>query len=118
LTYIISTKDEFDPKIKEFECKYAGEMIEFDAYTADVSKNEDYDTRFNYLIHAGDYSTTSVSGPNFQSHDVNYIDLNLVGSNVPEIFGVGLNIHVIAKVGEYNEINGLFELEPMEITMR
>ena len=41
-----------------------------------------------------------------------------VGSNVPEIFGVGLNIHVIAKVGEYNEINGLFELEPMEITMR
>ena len=81
MTYIISTKDEFDPKIKEFECKYAGEMIEFDAYTADVSKNEDYDTRFNYLIHAGDYSTTSVSGPNFQSHDVNYIDLNLVGSD-------------------------------------
>ena len=93
-------------------------MIEFDAHTADVSRNEDYKTRFNYLIHAGDYSTTSVSGPNFQFHDVSYGDLNLVGNNVPETFGVGLNIHVIAKVGEYNAINGLFELEPVAITMR
>lgn len=118
LAYILSTKDEFDSKIQEFANKYAGEMIEFDAHTADVSKNEDYKTRFNYLIHAGDYSTTSVSGPNFQFHDVNYGDLNLVGNNVPETFGVGLNIHVIAKVGEYNAINGLFELEPVAITMR
>lgn len=117
LAYILSTKDEFDSKIKEFAYKYAGGMIEFDAHTADVSKNEDYDTRFNYLIHAGDYSTTSVSGSNFQFHDVNYGDLNLVGDSVPETFGVGLNIHVIAKVGEYNEISGLFELEPAAITM-
>ena len=118
LAYILSTKDEFDSKIQEFTNKYAGEMIEFDALIADVSKNEDYKTRFNYLIHAGDYSTTSVSGPNFQFHDVNYGDLNLVGDNVPETFGVGLNIHVIARVGEYNEISGLFQLEPIAITMR
>lgn len=118
LSYILSTKDEFDSKIKEFADKYAGEMIEFDAHTADVSKNEDYDTRFNYLIHAGDYSTTSVSGPNFQFHDVNYGDLNLVGDNIPDTFGVGLNIRVIARVGEYNEISGLFQLEPVAITMR
>lgn len=118
LAYILSTKDEFDSKIQEFTNKYAGEMIEFDAHIADVSKNEDYKTRFNYLIHAGDYSTTSVSGPNFQFHDVNYGDLNLVGDNVPETFGVGLNIHVIARVGEYNEISGLFQLEPIAITMR
>lgn len=118
LAYILSTKDEFDSKIQEFANKYAGEMIEFDAYTADVSKNEDYKTRFNYLIHVGDYSTTSVSGPNFQFHDVNYGDLNLVGDNVSETFGVGLNIHVIARVEEYNEISGLFQLEPVAITMR
>ena len=118
LSDILSIKDEFDPKIKAFAYKYAGEMIEFDAYTADVSKNEDYDTRFNYLIYAGDYSTTSVSGPNFQFHDVNYGDLNLVGDNVPEILGVGINIHVIAKVGEYNESSGLFELEPVAVTVR
>lgn len=76
LAYILSTKDEFDSKIQEFANKYAGEMIEFDAHTVDVSRNEDYKTRFNYLIHAGDYSTTSVSGPNFQFHDVSYGDLN------------------------------------------
>jgi len=118
LAYILSTKDEFDPKIKEFARKYAGEMIEFDGHTAAVSRNGDYDTRFNYLIHVGDYSNTFVSGPNFQFYDVTYGGLNLVGKNIPDPFGVGLNIRVIARVGEYNEISGLFQLEPVAITMR
>ena len=118
LAYILSTKDEFDPKIKEFARKYAGEMIEFDGHTAAVSRNGDYDTRFNYLIHVGDYSDTFVSGPNFQFYDVTYGGLNLVGKNIPDPFGVGLNIRVIARVGEYNEISGLFQLEPVAITMR
>ncbi len=118
LAYILSTKDEFDPKIKEFARKYAGKMIEFDGHTAAVSRNGGYDTRFNYLIRAGDYSDTFVSGPNFQFYDVTYGGLNLVGNNVPDPFGVGLNIRVIARVGEYNEIQGLFQLEPVAITMR
>lgn len=118
LADILLIQNEFDPKIKEFAYKYAGEMIEFDAYTAAVSKNEDYDTRYNYLIYAGDYSESSVSGPSFQFHNVSYYDLNLEGDNIPETFGVGLNIHVIAVVGEYNEMNGLFELDPVAITMR
>ncbi len=118
LAYILTTKDEFDPKIKEFASKYAGKMIEFDAYTADVSQNEDFKTRFNYLIYAGDYGGGSVGGPNFQFHDVNYSSLNLQGDNVPDSLGVGVNIHVIAIVGTYNEDNGLFELEPVAITMR
>jgi hypothetical protein len=115
---ILITKDEFDPLIKEFSQKYAGRTIEFDGNTAVVNQHGDYKTRFDYLIYTGDYSKTTVSGPSFQFRDVNYSDLHLTGDNVPDTFGVGLNIHIIATVGEYNETSGLFQLKPISIKMR
>jgi hypothetical protein len=118
LEEILSTKDVYDPLIKEFAQKYAGRTIEFDGNTADVNNHGDNKTRFDYLIYAGDYSKTTVSGPSFQFRDVNYIDLHLTGENVPDTFGVGLNIHIIASVEEYSETSGLFQLKPVSIKMR
>ncbi len=118
LAAILNTKDEFDPIIKDFAEKYHGRIIEFDGNTAYVSPHEDYTTRFDYLIYAGDYSETSAIGAMFQFRDVNYYDLNLVGENVPDSFDVGLNIHIVAKVGEYDENSGLLLLEPVSIEMR
>jgi ABC-type Fe3+-hydroxamate transport system substrate-binding protein len=118
LAEILGTKDESDPLIKEFAQKYAGRTIEFDGNTAYVSNHGNYKTRFDYLIYAGDYSKTTFSGPNFQFRDVNYNDLNLTGDNVPDTFGVGLNIHIIATVEEYSETSGLFQLKPVSIKMR
>lgn len=118
LAEILSTKDESDPLIKEFAQKYAGRTIEFDGNTAYVSNHGNYKTRFDYLIYAGDYSKTTFSGPNFQFRDVNYNDLHLTGDNVPDTFGVGLNIHIIATVEEYSETSGLFQLKPVSIKMR
>lgn len=117
LSYILKTKDEFDPKIKSFATKYKGRYIEFDGHTAYVTPNGNYKTRFDYLIYYGDYDTT-ISGPNFQIKDVNYYDLNLVGGNVPDTFGTGINIHIIAEVIGYNSNSGLFEIEPIEISIR
>jgi hypothetical protein len=118
LAYILNTKDESDSLIKEFAQKYAGRTIEFDGNTAYVSNHGNYKTRFDYLIYAGDYSETTFSGPNFQFRDVNYYDLHLTGDNVPDTFGVGLNIRITATVEEYNENSGLFQLEPISIKMR
>lgn len=118
LAGILSTKGEFDPIIKEFAQKYAGRTIEFDGNTAAVQQHGNYKTRFDYLIYNGDYSKTTVSGPHFQFRDVNYFDLHLTGDNVPDTFAVGLNIHIIATVGEYNETSGLFQLKPVSIKMR
>lgn len=118
LSDILSTNDEFDSRIKDFAQKYAGKTIEFDGNTAYVSQHGDYKTRFDYLIYAGDYSETILSGPSFQFSDVNYYDLHLTGDNVPDTFGMGLNIHIIATVGEYNETSGLFQLKPLSIKMR
>lgn len=118
LAEILSKKDEFDPLIKEFAQKYAGRTIEFDGNTASVQQHGNYKTRFDYLISPGDYSETTVSGPSFQFRDVNYSDLHLTGDNVPDTFRVGLNIHIIATVGQYNETSGLFQLKPVSIKMR
>ena len=118
LAALLSLKDEFDPSIAEFASKYQGRAIEFDGNVAYVSPHEGYSTRFDYLIYAGDYSESMVSGPSFQFEDVNYYDLHLEGDNVPDSFEVGLNIHVVAKIKEYNSESGLFKLEPVAITMR
>ncbi|WP_416246471.1 DUF4839 domain-containing protein [Clostridium sp. HCS.1] len=118
LSDILSTKDEFDSRIKDFAQKYEGKTIEFDGNTAYVSKHGDYKTRFDYLIYAGDYSETTASGPSFQFSNVNYSDLHLTGDNVPDTFGVGLNIRIVAVVGEYDENSGLFQLKPLSIKMR
>lgn len=118
LVAILTTKNEFDPLIKQFADKYRGKTIEFDGYTANAARNDDYKTRFNYLICVGDYNSSSAVGPQFQIQDVNYYDLHLSGDNVPDTFGTGLNIHIIAKVGTYSENTGLFQIEPIKITMR
>lgn len=118
LTALLSLKDEFDPSMAEFALKYQGRTIEFDGNVAYVSPHEGYNTRFDYLIYAGDYSESEVSGPSFQFEDVNYYDLHLEGDNVPDTFDVGLNIHVVAKIVEYDSESGLFKLEPVAITMR
>lgn len=118
LAALLSLKDEFDPSIAEFASKYQGRTIEFDGNVAYVSPHEGYNTRFDYLIYAGDYSESEVSGPSFQFEDVNYYDLHLEGDNVPDTFDVGLNIHVVAKIVEYDSESGLFKLEPVAITMR
>ena len=118
LAAILETKDEFDPRIGEFSEKYYGQKIEFDGYTADVARHENYNTRFDYLICVGDYNDSSARGPYFQIRDVNYNDLNLVGENVPDTFGTGLNIHIVATVGTYSDMAGLFQIEPEKITMR
>lgn len=118
LAALLRLKDEFDPSIAEFASKYQGRTIEFDSNVAYVSPHGGYNTRFDYLIYAGDYSESEVSGPSFQFEDVNYYDLHLEGDNVPDTFDVGLNIHVVAKIAEYDSESGLFKLEPVAITIR
>lgn len=118
LAALLSLKDEFDPSIAEFASKYQGRAIEFDGNVAYVSPHEGYSTRFDYLIYAGDYSESMVSGPSFQFEDVNYYDLQLEGDNAPDSFDVGLNIHVVAKIVEYDSGTGLFKLDPVKITIR
>lgn len=118
LADILAVKDEFDPRIEEFADKYSGQKIEFDANVVDVASHNGYNTRFDYLLLGGDYGSKNISGPYFQFEDVNYYDLNLEGENVPDSFTVGLNVHIIATVEEFDSNSGLFKLDPVKITIR
>lgn len=118
LVTLLAVKDPSDPIVSAFATKYAGKTIAFDGNTAAVNNHEGFTTRFDYLIYAGDYNASSASGPNFQFSDVAYYDLHLTGSNIPDTFGVGQNIHIVATVGQYNPSSSLFQLKPVSIEMR
>lgn len=105
--------------VENFAANYKGKLIEFDANIAAMNNHGSYKTRFDILIAAGDYSTTTSKGPNFQFRDVNIVsDLHLTGSNVPNTIGKGDNLHVIAQVGEFNSSSQLFFLKPVSTTVR
>jgi hypothetical protein len=103
---------------KEFVAKYKGRTIEFDGSIAYMSLHEDYDTRYDFLIYAGDYNKDSSNGsPAMQFKDASVSDLHLTGDNIPEAIGMGDNLHIIATVDDL--INDyLIILNPISIEVR
>ena len=90
------------PTVEEFAASNEGRSIEFDANVGAINNHGGYNTRYDILILAGDYSETSTTGPYFQFRDVNITnDLHLTGSNIPDTIGVGDNLHIIARVGAF-----------------
>ena len=107
------------PTVEEFAASNEGRSIEFDANVGAINNHGGYNTRYDILILAGDYSETSTTGPYFQFRDVNITyDLHLTGSNIPDTIGVGDNLHIIARVGAFNPDNGQFLLEPVSTQFR
>jgi hypothetical protein len=105
-------------QIEEFANKYAGRIIEFDGYVADVMPYKDYKTRYKFLIYVGDSDETYSGGPSFQFVDVNIYDLHLVGENIPDYIKYGTKLHIKARVMEFNYNTGLFRLDPVETSVR
>lgn len=104
---------------EQFAEKYEGQLIEFDANIGDMMNHGNYDTRFDILILAGDYSTTGQSGPSFQFRDVNTVyDLHYTDSGRQDSIGVGEHLRVTAEVDEFEESSGLVLLEPVSTEFR
>lgn len=111
------TDGENEELCKEFVAKYQGRTIEFDGNIADMAPHDNYDTRYDFLIYAGDYSEVSAYGPAMQFKDKNFFDLNFTGDNIPEAIRTGDNIHIIAEVEDL--INGyLIILNPVSTEIR
>ena len=105
--------------IADFAAKYQGQTITFDGNIAAMNPHGNAKTRYDILVGAGDYSTTSAPGPAFQFRDVNTtFDLHLSGENVPDAIGVGDNLRVTAQVGEYEDDSCRFLLKPMKTEFR
>lgn len=103
---------------KAFIDKYQGRTIEFDGNIANIAPHGNFETRYDFLIYAGDYSEVSSNGsPAMQFEDKNFSDLKLTGDNAPGAVKVGDNLHIIAKVDDLIN-NFLIILKPISTELR
>ncbi|MGO4597744.1 DUF4839 domain-containing protein [Terrabacter sp. 2RAF25] len=117
---LLRLTDQCSPSIAAFAEKYAGKPVAFDGSIVAMNNHGSHKTRYDILVNAGDFSATkAIPGPNFQFRDVNVTgDLNLSGPNVPDVIGVGDNLHVVAQVDTFESNSCLFLLEPVSTGMR
>lgn len=114
LANMLANKAEIDPSYSSFATMYKGRNIEFDGRIDYCTNYEDYNTRFDYLVSAGDYDPDHQVGPSFKFENVAHYDLN----TDLETVSVGLNVHIIAEVKSFDSNSGLFYLEPIAVTGR
>lgn len=115
LANLLTLRDPSDSSIATFASQYSGRVIEFDGCVISMQNHESYTTRWDVLLGAGDFDPNSMRGPNFRLTDVNYYDMNVTGGD--SVYA-GLNVHVVAKVGEYNSNTTLFELDIISMEIR
>lgn len=118
LAALLAQRDSCDPSIPAFVEKYQGQQLTFPANIGYMQNHGGFETRYDILIVAGDYSETSAPGPAMQLRDKNTVsDLNLVG-DVPDAIGVGTNLLVTVEAAEWEESSCLLLLEPVETAVR
>ncbi|MGH1561438.1 DUF4839 domain-containing protein [Mumia sp. DW29H23] len=119
LKALLALGDNCSNKVAKFARTYAGKTIEFSGSILAMQPHGNYETRFDFLIGAGDFDPNSATGPSFQFRDKNTVyDLHLEGKNIPEYVEVGQNYTFTAEVGEYNRNTCLFQLTPIETRTR
>lgn len=118
LAALLKITDTCTTSIATFAAEHAGEQIEFNGSVGALNKHDDYQTRYDILIGAGDFSTTTSRGPAFQLRNVGISDLHLEGSDAPDSVGVGDNVHIVAEVRDYIPNQCLFLLDPVSTRMR
>lgn len=114
LAAMLSNKAEIDASYSAFSSKYRGNLIEFDGRIDYCAKHENYKTRYDYLVSAGDYDPNHQVGPSFKFENVNIFDLNTDLDSVR----VGMNVRIVAQVGAFDSGSGLFYLKPVSVMKR
>lgn len=115
LAALLALHDPGDPSVATFANKYYGQVIEFDGCVMNLQHHGDFDTRWDVLLGSGDYDENSALGPNFHLTDVSIYDMNVSGGD--SVY-TGLNVYVVAEVGDYNPNSQLFELDIISMRIR
>jgi hypothetical protein len=112
---ILAEGDNCADSIRGFAATYRGRVIEFDGHIAYVGPHPGRETRWDVLLAPGE--EPGVVGPVFKFEDVGRADLNLTNENIPGL-NTGQNLHIIAKVVDYNAVQCLFFLDPVSTGAR
>lgn len=115
LAALLALRDPGDPSVATFANKYYSQVIEFDGCVTNMQHHGDYDTRWDVLLGSGNYDENSALGPNFRLINVTFSDMNVSGGD--RVYA-GLNVHIVAEVGDYNPNSQLFELDIISMDIR
>lgn len=115
LANLLALRDPSDPSVAAFASEYSGRVIEFDGCVINMQNHESFTTRWDVLLGAGDFDPNSMRGPNFRLTDVNFSEMNVTGGD--SVYA-GLNVHIVAEVGQYNTNTTLFELDIISMEIR
>lgn len=96
----------------EFSRKYRGKTIEFDASIDDFYANSKWN--YDILLSAGDYNINEIYGPSFKFDGVSRMQYD---TDLKYLLA-GINVHIVAEVGEFDENTGLFFLDAEVINGR
>ncbi|MBV2355788.1 DUF4839 domain-containing protein [Streptomyces sp. J2-1] len=118
LAALLKTPDSCDSAIPDFATKYTGRTVAFDGSIVHMAPHGDYHTRYDFLLGPGDKGPKTVTGPAFKYEDVNILDLNLTGTEIPSGVHAGDRFRFVAEVGEFNAKQCLFFLEPVSTHIR
>ena len=118
LANILSTKAEYAQSYVDFANKYKGKTIQFNGRIDYIVKHGNYDTRYDILVSAGDYDPDCQQGPVFKFEDVGVYDLGLDTLYLEDEIAVGMNVLIVAEVGEYKTSSYLFYLDPISVKKR
>ncbi len=120
LASILALTAEIDPLYSDFAETYKGRLIEFDGCITYMENHDNYNTRYDILLSAGDYvdENTANPGPIFKFEDVNAMNLGIEDLFLPEFFKIGCNVRVVAEILEFNSDTGIFFLEPVSVKER
>ncbi len=98
----------------DFASKYEGRTIEFDGRIDYIVNHENYNTRYDILVSAGDYNPDTQIGPTFKFENISLIGLGFVSDTV----SIGMNVRITAIVEEFIYDTGIFYLVPISVTER
>jgi len=117
---ILAITAEVDSAYASFAEKYSGRTIEFDGCITYLTNHDDYDTRYDILLSAGDYADadTANPGPVFKFENVAVYSLGISDLYLPDYVSVGSNVLIRAEVKSFDENTGVFKLNPVSITER
>ncbi len=117
LASILTVAETYDA-YSSFAINYKGRTIEFDGRIDYITKHDNYDTRYDVLVSAGDYDPDHQSGPTFKFNDVGVWDLGLDTLFLEDALKVGMNVRIVAEVVEFNSNTGLFFIKPISVAER
>ena len=115
LAAILSMKAESDPSYVDFASKYNGRKIEFDGSIDYLTNHENYKTRYEMLVSAGDYDENHQIGPTFKFEEIATYEIDY--GNQDQVTA-GTNVHIIAEVESFNTSSQLFFLKPVSVSVR